>query len=174
MGSFFPLPKPQYSRRGVGPDLSINVLPLRTCSWVWSAHPFFLFSLGLSLLMSYVCLFSLCTYYLCSIYSLREAWLIVLNRRNDLRLQRQCIMNYLFSQRKNIAFDIPILYLVVIWLWETKKSTRLWCIMKSEPFSSRCFKSFFHWVVEWEDDLSFVTNNVFTAQWFLDESGKLI
>lgn len=47
--------------------------------------------------------------------------LIILNRRNDVRLQRQYIMNYLFSQRKSKASDIPTLYFVVPWLWEKKK-----------------------------------------------------
>ena len=162
-------------------SLTLNVLPLRTCSWVWSIHPFFLFSLGLSLLMFFfVCLFVYFTgvpitwapFTLSGVTCLFR--LIILNRRNDLRLQRQCIMNYLFSHRKSKASDIPTLYFVVPWLWETKKKKRIFKVMMYNEITSRCFKSFFHCVVEWEDDLSFVTHNVFTVQWFLHESGKLI
>lgn len=55
-------------------------------------------------------------------------------------------MNYLFSQRKSKASDIPTLYLVDPWLWETKK--KIFKVIMYNEITSRCFKSYFHCVVE--------------------------
>lgn len=115
---------------------------------MWSiTHFFFLFSLGLSLLKFLFVCFT-CIPITCAPFTLSGGVtclcrLIILNTRNDLRLQRQCIMNYLFSERKSKAFDIPILYLVVPWLWETKKKRIFKVMMYNEMTTSRCFKSFF-------------------------------